>query len=482
MSAARHGHSEETSRRRPLILIATFLLLVILVIVSVATSTPAPTSLVTSPVGEVAPASSESSSFTCGGFSEAPGSAADGIVLLANSSSSTRSATASAVDDKGNKGSVTLTIAPGATTSLQPTRLVSGDGWTSVGIEINGGGVGVVEKLTGAGNGSATPCAAATSPGWNFTGGSTQVNETYDISLVNPTTTQAVVNTSFSTESGFVAPQNAQGVVVNPGSIVVLSGLALVPHVSNLGAQVRATQGTIVAFATQVSPSPAGASVTIGEPSIQRHWVLSRGVASPATQMSLVVSNPTPQAQNVTVHVRLPSGWVAPWTNVVAPYSVWNLSMVPTSKVPLTDTFSANVTASGPGVAVSMLTKVSGALHGGWGNVILSDEASMHASRWLLVGGTGSGPLGGSLTNMGSSSVTVSASLVTASGGVAVSGLTGREISPGTALLLPTSVLKALEKNSIVISSTGPLSLSEDLQGGAVPSVGNLVGVPMSTG
>jgi len=112
----------------------------------------------------------------------------------------------------------------------------------------------------------------------------------------------------------------------------------------------------------------------------------------------------------------------------------------------------------------------------------LSDEASMHASRWLLVGGTGSGPLGGSLTNMGSSPVTVSASLVTASGGVAVSGLTGREITPGTALLLPTSVLKALEKNSIVISSTGPLSLSEDLQGGAVPSVGNLVGVPMSTG
>ena len=152
MSAARHGHSEETSRRRPLILIATFLLLAILVIVSVATSSPAPTSLVTSPVGEVAPASSESSSFTCGGFSEAPGSAADGIVLLANSSTSTRSATASAVDDKGNKGSVTLKIAPGATTSLQPSRLVSGDGWTSVGIEINGGGVGVVGVQCGDGD------------------------------------------------------------------------------------------------------------------------------------------------------------------------------------------------------------------------------------------------------------------------------------------------------------------------------------------
>jgi hypothetical protein len=99
-----------------------------------------------------------------------------------------------------------------------------------------------------------------------------------------------------------------------------------------VGTVVQATQGAIVAFATQVSPNPTGTALSLGLPSLERRWTMARAVATQGAQTAIVVANPTSESQVVTVHVLLPSGWVAPWSQVVAPYSVWQQVTSPATR------------------------------------------------------------------------------------------------------------------------------------------------------
>ena len=476
MTTSRHRRTSQGVPRRAQILIFFVVAMVILASVSLATRSTATVAPAPVALGQIASTGAQSSSFTCGGLGEGSGPG-HGVIILANGTQSPRIATVSLFDDGGHAGTFLVGVKSASTVVVDPGSLVTGGTWIAASIEISGGGVGVVEQLPRS-NSAATPCVAATSTSWGFVGGSTQVDQTYDISLVNPTATSAVVNTSFLTDGGEVAPQNAQGVVVTPHSVVVLSGLDLVPHSADLGAIVTASQGSIAAFATQIVPSPNGASVTAGQPTLERDAVISRAVSSPSTQAAIVIGNPTPEAQSVVIDLQLPSGAVSPQSQVIAPYSSYLDVTDPSTRVPQGIVYSASIHATGPGVTVSLSTQVSGGSPGSWGNVVASSQASMASMRWLLVGGLGTAPLGASFTNLSDHAVTIHVAAVTPTLDQAVGGVDGVTIPVNGSLGLSTQVLALMASHSLEITSSAPLAISEDLPGGAAPSVGNLLALP----
>ncbi len=478
MTPSRHRRSERSVQRRGQFLVIFAVIFFVIAGASVATRVTSSAPPLPVALGEVASPAAQSSSYTCGGLGEAAG-ASHGVILLANDNASARTVSIELFNDTGHRATSSIALAARSTGSVDPGTLLTGGSWVSAIVNVSGGDVGVVEQLQ-SGNSSVTPCAATTSSNWNFVGGSTQVNQTYDISLVNPTAASAVVNTSFLTESGLVAPQNSQGVVVTAHSAVVLPVLSLLPHVANLGTVVQTSQGSIVAFASQVAPSPNGASVTIGQPGLSTSVVVSRGVASAATQGAILVANPTPQAQTVVIRLRLPSGVPTPETQVIAPYATFASVTNPSTRIPTGDVFSARVTTTGPGVVVALQTIVPGAASGGWGTVITSTPSLSDSLHWLLFGGLHVAPLGVSMTNTSSQPVTIHAVLDSGSGASTVPSLDGLTVPADTSVRVPRSVLIALAGASIDLTATGSISISEDLAGGAAPSIGNLVALPIA--
>ena len=477
MSPPRRHRAERVLQRRPQVLVAFGAVLAALTLWSVASRQTASVQPQAIAPGAIAAVDAQEASATCGGLGDRPG-ATQGQIDLVNSTHSARTAIIVASNDLGKTGRATLTIPPGTTTAFAPARLAQGGFWVAATVLVNGGGVGVFESLNASGNASFTPCASTTGTTWFFTNGSTQNNQTYAISLVNPTATSAVVDTSFTSPAGYLAPQNAQGIVVPPHGLVVLSGVNLAPHETPLTTTVRATQGSIAAFATQVLPSPNGASVTIGQSSLLRRIAFSRGVASPGATQSLVLANPTRSLEYATIRIRLKSGWLAPVTQSIQPYSTLSYATVPSSRLATNDVYSALVTVKGPGVISTLATQVAGAASGGWGNAIASTPSSLSARHWLLVGDLGVSPKGVTFFNPGPTPVSMQVSVINYGSDQPLSGLKSVVLQPGSSMSLTRRIASVLRTHSLAVSANGDLSMSEDFPGASASSIGNMVSEP----
>jgi hypothetical protein len=413
-------------------------------------------------------------------MTQSSGSAAPGVLQLTNVATTPTSASITLFDEKGHTAHSTISIGAAGTTSFSTAGLISGGHWLAASVVIAGGGVGVVEQIHGHRGSAVTPCASSSSTMWNFAGASTQKDQGYSISLVNPSSTPAVAGLSFVDDAGASAPQGTQGLVVRPRSLVVIPVDHFVAHGSNLASMVQVSQGHLVAFATADSPNPVGNPVTIGERALGSAWVMPRAVASQKTTISIDVANPTPVTQTVVIHVRLPSGWVAPWSQQISPYSVFSQVAAPATRVPATDTFAATVTSDGPGVVAFETATVASASSSGWGSAPLVDSASASARSWVVTNVPGFARSGASFANLGVTPVTIHAVKVTSSASVPISGLDGVTISPGSFLEISGTTLGDLNGSSAEITADGSLASAETLSGGAAPSVLTLLALPRS--
>jgi hypothetical protein len=476
VSAAHHGASRR-SFGQGLVLIVVVASLVLLALLSTAsrdTGSPQPASFGPS---SVAPSSADSSSYTCGGFTPGASSAAPGRVLLSNTTAAPRSVTISVVDDAGRTALLKVVAPAGVTTPVEVSTAVTGGLVAAANVLVEGGGVGVSEETEGPGGTSAAQCASSTSSTWYLVGGTSPDHASLVYSLINPTVTPAVVNVTFSTPDGIVVPQLTQGLVVAAHSVVLVQANQVLPHVSVMAGIVRATQGTLVAFATQQTPTPGGSSVTLGIPTLSRLWVQPRGVATPGTQSSLLIDNPSPAQVHVTITVRVPSGLLPAWTEEVGPFSVFQLQVSPASRVPLTDTYTATIQSDGPGVAVAQMVMSASARSGGWGVAPLVAPAASSARSWLLPGSPSGAPAGVSVVAVGGS-VTIHASVLTAKGAEPVPGLDGVQLEGDAQLSTSAAGLALMGRSPVLISASGPLAVGEDLTGTAAPGVATIAGIP----
>ena len=196
-------------------------------------------------------------------------SVAAGTVILTNSTRQERTATVTVIDDAGHTAQDKVTIGALATSTVGVSNQLSGGTWLMAQVLVDGGGVMASEQVAGSQGRTLSACGSRTSSTWQFTGGSTQRGQALTISLANPTATPAVANVSFITaNAGAATPQGSQGLVVGPHAVVAVPVQNLVAHGADLASDVTVTQGRLVAFATQVSSSPVGVGVALGQPQL----------------------------------------------------------------------------------------------------------------------------------------------------------------------------------------------------------------------
>src|SRR5674476_715809 len=135
--------------------------------------------------------------------------------------------------------------------------LTAGDVATS--FVFAGGGVAANQVVTGTGGWSTAPCASQIATSWYFAGGSTTAGNALTLDLFNPTSTDAVINVSFLTNSGIITPSAYQGLVVPAGQIVAENVEDFVQNQPEIATLVSAQSTAIVADEVQQwSTGPTG--------------------------------------------------------------------------------------------------------------------------------------------------------------------------------------------------------------------------------
>ncbi len=322
---------------------------------------------------EVAPAGSASSTWYCPG---APGPVADAgttDLLLTNAGGRTVRVGVVVVDSLGAQRRDTLRLGPHAEADVLPGQVVDG-AWLAARVEVAGGAVSAAELVDGrtvrtrSTGRSVAPCASEVSARWYFASGSTREGSTLRVTLFNPTPNLAVVDLSFVTSSGFTAPAPFQGLVVEPRTLRTLTVGTYVQNQPSIATVVTSRSGAVVASELQLygPAGEAGVSLALGSPATSTHWDLPGVQDASGGASELAVFNPSARTERVEVDVRLSSGPVAPFTQVLGPQSVWTLPTGEELRIAAQERYTMQVRASAPGVVVARVGSGSPRGHAPW--------------------------------------------------------------------------------------------------------------------
>jgi hypothetical protein len=338
---------------------------------------------------EAAPAGSASSSWYCPG---APGPAVHAgttELLLANAATRAVRVDVAVVDGQGSQRRRALELGPHAETGLVPAQVVDGS-WLAARVLVAGGAVSATELVDGRIGRSVTPCASEVASRWYFASGSTREGSTLRVTLFNPTPDLSVVDLSFVTASGSTTPAPFQGLVVAPWALRVLTVGAYVQNQASIATVVVARSGAVVAAELQrYGPDGAGGvAFGLGAPAMSTLSDLPAVEDATGGSSELAVFNPSGLSEHVEVAVRLPSGPVQPFTQVLAPQSVWTLPTSEQLRIAMQEHYTVQVRASGPGVVVARVG--AGTPHGPapwWAQDVTVTGLQASAARsWVVAG------------------------------------------------------------------------------------------------
>jgi hypothetical protein len=337
----------------------------------------------------ISPTGAYSSSAFCTAGS---GTAAADGVYLTNSTSRAVTGVATAVGTAAASGTVPsvrsgVSVPAFGSTAFDPYNgLPSGDVATS--FVFDGGGVVADQVVSGPNGWSMAPCASQTSPDWSFAGGSTTAGNTLTLSLLNPSSTEAVVDISFLTGSGKVSPQTYQGLVVPPGQLVVENVGDFVQNASAIATLVSAESGSVVSsqFQQWSSGATGGVSLQLGAPAASRIWRFAQTTtesetAAPGSAVDFTLANPGSATATATILVGLPSGSVVPKQVSVPALSTAVFAASGANGLPEQVPYSVTIESDAPIVVGRTVQAAAGAQVPVWGS---SAGTVTVANRWLV--------------------------------------------------------------------------------------------------
>jgi hypothetical protein len=474
-------------RRLP-ILIAVVAALVVAGLVDVTvSSTPAVPAA--APAASGAPVGAESSSWYCAGGSGTTGGPAAATLFLVNAGARAAGVTLTVSASSGATAAETLTVPAFGQTTAVPSALVQGP-WLATRVDVGGGGVTVSQAVHGAQGWSEAPCASSTAPAWYFASGATASGNLLDVSVYNPGATMAVVDLTFDTPGGVVAPQQFQGLVLGSGAVATAEVGSFVQNQPWVAAVVRARAGQVVADELSVREGAvSGLSLRLGSPSPAPVWYLPRTVDVTGGATVLAIFNPTSTPEQVRVDIRLPSGPVAPVEHVVPAASTWNLETSALIRVPSNVDYATTVTADGAGVVVDrMVAAASIATPPQFGAVTAAPSGwtTGASGRWALANPAvttppvaGAKPFALDLFNPTDHAETVTVSVLEDGGERRLAGVPTLRIPPGLFTVVESPALAGADGNPLVASSTGPLAASLDATPAGMPGVVTLAAIPL---
>lgn len=203
-------------------------------------------------------------------------------------------------------------VAPLETTVALPARsriTVDADGglqspFVSSIVEIFGAKGSVEQFIDHPAGDATTTCADRTAAEWYFADGFTAADSIETIVLSNPFSDASVVDVSFVTKESGREPQNLQGLVVAPRSVLTLQmGDQGARNEPVLAVAVRATSGRIVAARSQhyLGQGRLGYVMNLGSMGTAGEWWFADGEKGDGIGEQLVIFNPADVDQQVSV-------------------------------------------------------------------------------------------------------------------------------------------------------------------------------------
>ena len=428
------------------------------------------------PASAVVTTTDTTTTWFCAAGTSQPGGAADETVVVANTGAiggaraRVRISVLTGTDPAGvpiAPATRDLTLAPAAEVRIRVADLVAA---ANPGVIVEGRGAPIVVShlLRGNGDTAAGACARGGSDRWFFGGGSTVLGSNLTLWLFNPFPGDAVVDLSFSTDTGNEAPNEFQGLVVPGRTRLAVALDAGVRRRTVVAAEVRARRGRVVAEQTQSldgRDGRRGLALVAGAPRVATSWWFDGGVARPDRTTTLTIANPGDEVQRVRIATTLAGVvTVEPVEVDVPPRGVTLIDAG--ARVPADTPYALHLTSTGgAGVVAYELTAIrSGGAIAGDGGVPFT------SSRWYVVPGrVGTDPV---------DAVTVLAPRgpwvrwrADAVGADPDRVATGR-LGGGAVVRVPTDAVGAL-----VVTASGAVVVGRD--SGASPGVTLAMGVPV---
>jgi len=263
--------------------------------------------------------------------------------------------------------------------------------------------------------------------------------------------------------------------------------------VANMSIIASTRTGRVVASEVQeivgAGGTSGGLSLVPGVPSPQSHWAIPQAQETPGGSSVVDIFNPGSATETVTVRFQLPSGPLAPLTEKVGPGGTWALTTSAQTRIPDSESYATSIVATGgPGVAVSRAVSLPASAASPQAGIALAVDGLSTQSptgQWVVpppgttsrpaVSGAVPGYL--ALLNTSGSPESYTAFAATTSGHHVIA--TGM-LAAGTVAVVNGSTLTAAGLDPIMVRSSGPMAVSEDVGPSGGVGVVSMPGLPLA--
>ena len=268
-----------------------------------------------SPVPVVAPANARSATWFCAAGTTEPASAADALVVLANTTTEQAEAIVSVFTGSSAPSvgaaveELVVEIPQQDSVDLRLADLTDSGPIVSIAVEVDQGGV-IADKIVSGPTGVArSACSTDGSEAWVVPSGSTAPGARHQLVLFNPFPDDAIVDVDFVADSGTREPEDLTAMHVPARSSRLVEIGEFVAAAETVSTFVEARSGRVVVEAIQIfdgSADPLGLGLVAGVPAPAESWTFA-GVAPRTGPARLVVVNPSETIVRADVEV-YPSG------------------------------------------------------------------------------------------------------------------------------------------------------------------------------
>jgi hypothetical protein len=452
------------------------------------------------PVSIAAPTGALSSSWFCAGATDEPSGAAPGAVVIANTGSGRVTGVVTLVPSRGQDRRIAFAVAPYGWTVVNEV-VPGGSAWIGAIVDVDAGGVAVSQQINGQLGRASSPCATSGSAEWYFATGATLLNASVALSILNPYSTNAVVDLSFTTNEGPEAPQEFEGLVVPARGLLTVNLGSHLRRRPAIATSVSARSGRVIAWKTDVVTSPpsnaplqgtpagdqpladpaapiAGVTLTLGAPAPATEWVWASGAAGNGFNEQYVVYNPGTQTADLRLYVDLDAGVAEPFELTVPPAQV--VSVVSSQEVRIPPGVGhAAVLQSLNGVPVVAERAVSASSPSPLSGLGELMGAHLAAPNWVIPAGRADSNHDGIVTvfNPGRPVRVILAGL----NGHHEVGLKAFAIGTGRRASFSLNSLGRVIDEPIVVHASGPVYTEAAFYGvGGTPGINLSLGVPLT--
>ncbi len=297
--------------------------------------TPIGERLATAYAPTASPPDALTSNWYCAAGTSAAGGTAEATTVIVNPTSRRLQGTIEGVGVDGSRASKSITLEPRSRLGIANSEVLKNP-YVAVHVQLEGGGAFVEHSASGPTGEAHGPCASSASTRWYMPEGATTRAATLIYELFNPFPDDAIVDMSFSTDQGRVAPSAFQGLVVPANGLLPVDIGSHVRRRAHVSAEIRVRRGRIVAEQLQIHNGEGrkGLGLMLGAPRRALGFVFPDGVAGPRHQEQLHFFNPNDQEAVVQLDLVLDSDEAQPFEIHVPPRDRQTIDLSAESRIP----------------------------------------------------------------------------------------------------------------------------------------------------